>query len=122
MSESADDSELTGGGNTNRELTPLQIFFFKVGIVTAAIVAVLYASGYFLDAFLAREAERITVLKGGPSFWATVEYKLYRMADEPDLPPEKKQKIIDALHKLSVKYQPYIDALAGKDAVDAKAK
>jgi hypothetical protein len=38
------------------------------------------------------------------------------LADEPDLPPEKKKKIVDALHKLSIKYKPYVDALSGNDA------
>jgi hypothetical protein len=38
------------------------------------------------------------------------------LADEPDLPPEKKKKIVDALHRLSIKYKPYVDALSGNDA------
>jgi len=42
-----------------------------------------------------------------------VEEKLYAMADAPDIPPEKKKKIIDALHRLSGKYRPYIEALHG---------
>jgi hypothetical protein len=54
------------------------------------------------------------LLKGGPAFWERVEGKLYRLADEPDLSPEKKQKIINALRKLSAKYKPYLDAAAGE--------
>jgi hypothetical protein len=114
------DDELVG--TAAKELTPLQIFFFKVGIVTAAVVVVLYASGFFLEAFIARQADQIAVLKGGPAFWSTLEYKLYKLADAPDMPPEEKKKIIDALRRLSTKYKPFVDALAGNDPGDAKAR
>jgi hypothetical protein len=95
------------------ELSPLQIFFAKVGAVTAAILIILYAAGYFLSSFIESTAEPLQVLKGGPAFWGTVEHKLYRLADEPDLPPEKKKKIVDALRRLSNKYKPYFEALGG---------
>jgi hypothetical protein len=49
-----------------------------------------------------------------------MELKLYRLADEPDLPPEKKKKIVDALRKLSTKYRPYFEALG--DASPAEPK
>jgi hypothetical protein len=120
MSDGMSDDELVGAGA--KELTPLQIFFFKVGIVTAAVVVILYAAGYFLEAFIARQADQLAFLRGGPAFWRTMEYKLYSLADEPDLPPEKKKKIIDALHRLSVKYKPFVDALAGDTPADAKAR
>ena len=42
--------------------------------------------------------------------------------DAPDMPPEKKKKIIDALHRLSVKYKPFVDALAGDNPADAKGR
>jgi hypothetical protein len=51
-----------------------------------------------------------------PAFWGRIETKLYSLADEPDLPPEKKKKIMDALHRLSIKYKPHVDALSGNDA------
>jgi hypothetical protein len=121
MSDGLTDDELTGGGAA-KEHTPLQIFFFKVGIVTAAIVVILYASGFFLEAFIARQADQMTALKGGPAFWSTMEYKLYKLADAPDMPPEQKKKIIDALHRLSVKYKPFVDALAGDAPADGKSR
>ena len=120
MSDGLTDDGLTGG--EAKELSPLQIFFFKVGIVTAAIVVILYASGYFLEAFITRQAEQLSMLKGGPAFWSMAEYKLYRLADAPDMPPEQKKKIIDALHRLSVKYKPFVDALAGDNAAEAKSR
>jgi len=120
MSDGMSDDELVGA--PAKELTPLQIFFFKVGIVTAAVVVVLYASGYFLEAFIARQADQLAFLKGGPAFWSAMEYKLYKLADAPDMPPEQKKKIIDALHRLSVKYKPFVDALAGDNPADAKPR
>jgi hypothetical protein len=38
------------------------------------------------------------------------------------MPPEQKKKIIDALHRLSVKYKPFVDALAGDNPTDAKSR
>ena len=108
------DDELVG--TSAKELTPLQIFFYKVGIVTVAVAALLYASGYFLEAFIARQSEQFSMLRGGPAFWSMVEYKLYKLSDAQDMPPEQKKKIIDALHKLAVKYKPFVDALAAGDA------
>jgi hypothetical protein len=60
-------------------------------------------------------------LKGAPAFWSAMEYKLYKLADAPDMPPEQK-KIIDALHRLSVKYKPFVDALAGDNPAEAKGR
>jgi hypothetical protein len=42
-----------------------------------------------------------------------MEGKLYKLASAPDLPPEKKEKIVNALRTLSVRYKPYVDAIAG---------
>ena len=50
-------------------------------------------------------------LKTGSDFWGKVEEQIYKIADDPDLPEEKRQKIIAALKKISQKYQPYINAL-----------
>lgn len=98
----------------DKPLSPLQIFFAKVAIVTVAILVILYGAGYFVSSFIESQREQLLVLKGGPAFWGTIEGKLYKLADEPDLPPEKKKKIVDALRKLSTKYRPYFDAVAGE--------
>jgi hypothetical protein len=120
MSDGLSDDELVG--TSAKELTPLQIFFYKVGIVTVAAVVILYASGYLVEAFIARQSEQLAMLKGGPAFWSMAEYKLYRLADAPDMPPEQKKKIIDALHKLSVRYKPFVDALAGDAPAEQKGR
>jgi hypothetical protein len=120
MSDGLSDDGLVSA--ESKEPTPLQLFFYKVGIVTVAIVVILYASGYFLEAFLARQAEQFSMLKGGPAFWSIIEVKLYKLAEAPDMPPEQKKKIIDALHRLSVKYKPFVDALAGDAPAEAKGR
>jgi Tfp pilus assembly protein PilN len=107
----SDDDLIT---SDRKELSPLQIFFVKALVVTAAIVV--YFAGYFLQAAIASKAEELTFLKGGPVFWEQMERKLYRFADQPDMPAEKKQKIVDALRKISAKYKPFVDALDGQDA------
>jgi hypothetical protein len=113
MSEMSDDELITAEA---KPLSPLQIFFVKVLTITAAIVVILYCASYFFESFIASKADQLTFLKGGAVFWGRVETKLYSLANEPDVPPEKKKKIIDALHKLSIKYKPYVDALNGNDA------
>jgi hypothetical protein len=97
----------------DKTFSPLEIFFAKVATVTVAILIVLYALSYYLDAFMENQQENLRILKGGPAFWGSLEAKLYKLADEPDLPPEKKKKIVDALRKLSSKYKPYLDAIGG---------
>jgi hypothetical protein len=99
-----------------QEFSPLQIFFAKVAIVTVAILMILYGASYFIGNFIDRKADQLQILKGGPAFWGTIENKLYRLADEPDVAPERKKKIVDALRRLSSKYKPYFDAVAGESA------
>lgn len=99
-------------------LSPLHTFLAKVAIVTGAFLIVAYFVSSLTVSFANSQMDRITMeinklgLKGGPAFWSAVETKLYALADAPDLPPERKQKIIDAIQKLSVKYKPYVDAFA----------
>ena len=114
----SDDDLITA---ERKELSPLQIFFVKAVIITAAVIAVLVCTGYVLQAAITAKAEQITILKGGPVFWEQMERKLFAFADQPDMSPEKKQKIIDALRKISVKYKPFVEALEG-DTAAAPAK
>ena len=109
----SDDDLIT---SDRKELSPLQIFFVKAVVITAAIVIVVYCAALFVQSAIASRAEQLTFLKGGPVFWEQMERKLYTFADQPDMPAEKKQKIIDALRKISVKYKPFVDALDGRDA------
>jgi hypothetical protein len=102
------------------EFSPLQVFFAKVAIVTVAVLIILYCASYFIESFIASKTESLQMLKGGPAFWGIIEHKLYVLADEPDLPAEKKKKIVDALRRLSSKYKPYFDALGGDGSLEPK--
>ena len=106
-------SSVESTSQEERELTPLQVFLTKALIVTAAAFGVLFFASYLVESFVDSRSEQIKILQGGPAFWSEVERKLYSLADEPDLPPEKKKKIVDALSRLSTKYRPYVDALTG---------
>ena len=102
-------------------LSPLHTFFAKVAIVTGAFLISVYYVSSVTTSFVTSQMDRITsdgrkVGLGGPAFWGAVETKLYALADAPDLPAERKQKIIDAIHKLSVKHKPYIDAFSQENA------
>jgi hypothetical protein len=90
-----------------KSLSALQLFFAKVGAVLAAACLFLV----FAISYVRSELEDPGILKGGPAFWQGVENKLYKFADEKDVPEEKKAKIIAALRKISAKYAPYIEAL-----------
>ena len=104
------DAELTVD---DKPLSPIQIFCMKVVIVTAAVLAIFYFADLVIESSIRRQAESLQILKGGPAFWRNAEEKLFALADEPDISPEKKKKILDALRKLSSKYKPYFDALNG---------
>jgi hypothetical protein len=111
MSES--ESALTDAEHS--PASPLQTFAAKTAIVTVAILVILYGAASLVTSSIDEYTE---VLKGGPTFWGTLEGKLYKLADEPDLPPEKKKRILDALRKLSVKYKPYLDAASPENSVN----
>ena len=104
------DAELTVDG---RPLSPIRIFCMKVVVVTAAAVVIFYVADLLIESSIRRQAESLQILKGGPAFWGNAEKRLFAVADEPDISPEKKKKILDALRKLSSKYKPYLDALNG---------
>lgn len=103
-------------GQEEFSLSPLQTFFAKVAIVTGAFLITAYFVSSLAVSFATSQMDKFAAqmdrlaLKGGPAFWGAMETKLSALADAPDLPPEKKKKIIDAIHKLSVKYKPYVDA------------
>jgi len=51
---------------------------------------------------------------GGRPFWTAVEHEIEQAASpERDLPPEKKQKLLDELHTIGARWRPFIDALSG---------
>jgi hypothetical protein len=104
------DAELTVD---DKPLLPIQIFCMKAVIVAVAAVVIFYVADLVIEASIRRQAESLQILQGGPAFWGNAEKRLFTLADEPDISPEKKKKILDALRKLSSKYKPYFDALNG---------
>lgn len=82
----------------------IKIFAVKTLILFAAIFTFFILIVFYINANL----------KTGPEFWGKFEEQIYRAADEPELPPEKKEKILEALRKISKKYQPFIDAIKGQ--------
>jgi hypothetical protein len=107
----SDRTEIEEDEEPSRPLTEIQIFLIKLAAVMVAVFFLVVAAYLFLSS----QAEDLAFLKGGPAFWEKAEEKLYKLADEPDLPEPKKAKIIAALRKLSDKYRPYIDALEGPE-------
>ena len=94
-----------------RSLTDLEKFVVKLVLVLIAALVFFYA----VAAYVQSRIESVALFKGGPEFWAQVEKKLYSLADEPDLPDQKRAQIVKALENLSIKYRPYIDAIAPPD-------
>src|SRR6202023_3857993 len=94
-----------------RSLTDLEKFVVKLVLVLIAALVFLYA----VAAYVQSRIESVALFKGGPVFWAQAEKKLYSLADEPDLPDQKKVQIVKAPEKLSTKYRPYIDAIAAPE-------
>ena len=82
----------------------------KLAAITCALLVFFYVAFSLVTGFIEEKADQ---LKGGPAFWAGIEGGLYKIASAPDLPPEKKEKILSTLRTLSVRYKPYVDAIAG---------
>jgi hypothetical protein len=104
-----DATETEVDDEPSRPLSGLEVFLIKVATVTGAILFLMFAAYLFLSS----QADELAYLKGGHVFWERVETKLYKLADEPDLPEPKKAKIVAALRKISDRYRPYLDAVAG---------
>jgi hypothetical protein len=93
---------------SQKDLSPLKIFLIKAIVMTFSGLLFVYVS---MALIVSEIDEKIKPLTGGPVFWRSVEEKLHQFAAAPDLPPEKKERIIQSLRAISAKYRPYIDAL-----------
>src|SRR6476620_2768825 len=92
---------------------PLKTFFVKLAAITCASLVFFYVAFSLVTGFIEEKTDELAILKGGPAFWGAMENKLYKLASAPDLPPEKKEKVVSALRTISLRYKPYVDALAG---------
>lgn len=93
---------------SQRDLSPLQLLLVKAIVMTFSGLLFVYGSMALVASAI---DEKIKPLTGGPAFWRSAEEKLHQLAAAPDLPPEKKERIIQSLRAISAKYRPYIDAL-----------
>ena len=95
--------------------SPLAVLFVKLAAITGVLLVCFYVVFSVVTGFIEEKMDELAILKGGPAFWASAENRLYKLAAAPDLPPEKKEKVINALRTLSARYKPYVDALAGDE-------
>jgi|ERR1700716_4266154 len=110
-------SEIETNPEVAKTRTPLEIFFIKLGAVLAAcaiffVFAVIYVEGEIRSVAYELRQEAGDAVHGGPAFWTAVEKKLYKLADEKDLPADKKARILAALRRVGQKYGPYLEALS----------
>jgi hypothetical protein len=110
-------SEIETSPEVVKVRTPLQLFLIKVGAVLAAcliffVFAVMYIEGEIRAVAHGLRQDAGDALSGGSAFWTALEQKLYRIADEKDLPAEKKARILAALRRIGQRYAPYLDALS----------
>jgi hypothetical protein len=110
-------SEIETSPGVVKTRPPLQIFFIKLGSVLAAcliffVFAVMYIEGEIRAVTHDLRQEYGAALNGGSAFWTAVENRLYSIADEKDLPAEKKARILAALRRVSQRYGPYLEALS----------
>jgi hypothetical protein len=97
----------------SRPLTPLEIFFVKLGAITTAAIVFLVCSVLFLQSLIESKIDDLSLLKGGHVFWENVEKKIDAFANGNDIPPERKARIIASIRKIADRYRPYFDAAAG---------
>jgi hypothetical protein len=110
-------SEIETSPEVAKTRTPLQIFLIKVGAVLAACLIFLVFAVMVIESEIRAVAHDLRqdagdALNGGPAFWTAVEKKLYKLADEKDLPADKKARILAALRRVGQRYGPYLEALS----------
>lgn len=92
---------------------PYRDFAIKVAIAAGILSVSTVATVLVCIALVTDYVSEYAGLGSGRAFWAQVEQKLYKYADQPDIPEEKKARIIAALKKVGDKNRPFIDALLG---------
>jgi hypothetical protein len=61
---------------------------------------------------MAELREQVQFPLGGKQFWGKIEQELDHLADtSSDLPPEKKQKLINDVRLIVARWRPFIDAV-----------
>jgi hypothetical protein len=97
----------TGGPDRTRPSSIMQ-FAIKACIVAVVISAsTIFVSGWIVESI--SEQLRAT---GGSQFWRNVEQALDNAASpSSDMPQEKKQKLLQDIHRIVARWRPFIDAV-----------
>jgi len=97
-----------------KERGAIEQFAIKVCIVAAVVsVCTIFVADWIIGSAVdAAHSLLATSSIGGRQFWERIERELDRAADpSTDLPPEKKQKIINDLRVIAARWRPFIDAM-----------
>ena len=109
----------------------LRMFAIKTCLVT---VATIFAALWIIDSVastiresvvytMAELREQVQIPRGGQQFWGKIEQQLDRQADaSSDLPPEKKQKLINDVRVIVARWRPFIDAVQSELQKPTSAK
>jgi hypothetical protein len=92
---------------TNKQFSEIAVFSIKTAIAVFAFLLCLFVTDRIVSNKIADRSRAM-----GSDLAKSIEAELYRAAAAPDLPPEKKEQILNALRRLATKYRPYIDALS----------
>jgi len=108
-SENMTDAILHAEASTDKRFSgSILQFAIKTCIVAVVIsTSTIFVAGWIIDDF--KDALRNTT---GAPFWGKVERELDRAADPAsDLPPEKKQKLLNDVHVIAARWRPFLDAV-----------
>jgi hypothetical protein len=117
--------------NGSLEGRSIKSFAAKTAIVAIAVcVSAIVVSDWVIDSVesaVARTVEnarsQLAPKIGGHQFWAKFEREIDRAADPSnDLPPEKKQKLINDLRIIAARWRPVLEALQDEPQTPASAK
>ena len=109
----------------------LKLFAIKTGLV--AIITI-FAALWIVDSVantvresvvytMAELREQVQFPLGGKQFWGKIEQELDHLADaSSDLPPEKKQKLINDVRLIVARWRPFIDAVQSEIQKPPNAK
>jgi hypothetical protein len=108
----------------------LKIFAIKTCLVA---IATIFAALWIIDSVastiresvvytMAELREQVQLPRGGKQFWEKIEQELDHAANAAsDLPPEKKQKLINDVRLIVARWKPFIDAVQNEMQKPANA-
>lgn len=111
------------------DLTGIIVLFAIKTCIVAVVVAAcaVFAADWIIDSAEESFARSVRSVQqtsiGGRKFWTGLEEELDRAASPAsDLPPERKQKLINNVRILATRWRPLIDALQSDKQMPAEQK